>query len=948
MMKRDVTILPFKKRHAVLLRMALAVVLALSCLHSKGEAIDSLYHTYTYSDKAHKANAAHVLTQEVHKKGLISTQIPIKESMSEKEIDAKVHYCMAEYYFDLDDFDISLEMGMKAYEQIDNIKEMGLKSDLMAIIANANFRMGNYDEALKTELAAYQIDKELNDNELISSDLNMLSIIYLAVKQPKPGIHYIEKAIAIERKSQRPNKLASRLGIASELYLLNNEPDKAMEAIEEAYTLDLNDQRSEKAAIRLVQKAAVLEQMSRLDEAQSVLKKALPTLEKNEDLYSVATCYIQMGDIASKKGNNKEAQDYYKKALSLSIKCSAPIIELKAEKGLWKTMCEENPSVALLHLERYAALSDSMHDKIMTARLRLMEGAVFPSELPVDLNGNNRDIRSPLLWSALLLSLMFVVAVGGLFYAWRKTKNALELQHQTQEMRKHFITNITNELQTPLTVIMNAGKELQERHRSNAEVNKQIGNIIVKHGDKMLDLVNQLLDIEKVRIKIERPELKLGDIALFTRLLVENFSEKAQQQQMQLTFSSPIKSLNVVFAPDYIRKIVHKLIANTLKFTPQNGSINVSLEQLEPNLMRLKVADTGKGIPENEINQIFEPFYQSTNGDDAVGTCLELSLINQIVKTMNGTIKVETEHNRGTTFIIDFPVQPVNGADAEPAIESQNYAEQRLLPVPEASQKPLVFIVENNADVGFFIANHLREDYNLRFARDGHEAYLNAQDLVPDLIITNLMMPVMDGKQLIRKLRANPSLNHIPIIAMTTSTAELERMSCIEAGADAVLVKPFNSSELRILAQHLIKQCSALREQFTKKGTSDYSTETTESKMSKEDKKFLNKLIDVIYAQMAKDDIDMDHIAAVLSMSRKQLRSRVMAITGLTPVAYVLQVRLNYAKRMIMSEDTSLTVIAQKCGFQNLSHFSKAFKQQFKVSPMQFRKSIDDNDLNKP
>jgi len=428
---------------------------------------------------------------------------------------------------------------------------------------------------------------------------------------------------------------------------------------------------------------------------------------------------------------------------------------------------------------------------------------------------------------------------------------------------------------------------------------------------------------------------------------VDNFSEKAQQQLIQLSFSSQIKSINVVFAPDYIRKIVHKLIDNALKFTPQNGSINVSLEQLESNVMRLIVADTGKGIPENEISHIFEPLYQGWNGDDAVSTGLQLSLINQIVKTMNGTIKVESELNRGTTFIIDFPVQPGNGADAEPTIESQSYVEQRLLPAPETTQKPLVFIVENNADVGFFIANHLRDNYNLRFAKDGHEAYMNAQDLVPDLIITNLMMPVMDGKQLIRKLRANPSLNHIPIIAMTTSTAELERMSCIEAGADAVLVKPFNSGELRLLAHHLIKQRSALREQFTKKGTSD-TTEVPESKMSKEDKKFLNKLIDVIYAQMAKDDIDMEHIAAVLSLSRKQLRSRVMAITGLTPVAYVLQVRLNYAKRMIMSEDTSLTTIAQKCGFQNLSHFSKAFKQQFKVSPMQFRKSIEENDLNKP
>ena len=946
MINNSITKLSVKKRLSALTRVTLAIILAFSCLNGKGEPIDSLYHIYTQSSHHQKTSTAKVLADEVNKKGLISTQIPISESMSDKEIEAKVHYCMAEHYFDLDNFETSLEMGMKAYELIDEIKEMSFKSDLMAIIANANFRMGNYDEALKAELKAYQIDKELNDNELISSDLNMLSIIYLAVKHPKPGIHYIEKAIAIERKNKQSNKLASRLAIASELYLLNNEPDKALATIEEAYTLDLNDQRSEKAAIRLVQKAAVLEQMSQLDEAQSVLKKALPTLEKNEFLYSVAMCYSQMGDIANKKGNNKEAQGYYKKALSLSIKCSAPIIEQKAERGLWETMREENPTVALLHLERYATLRDSMYNKIMTARLRLLEEAMPPSELPVDLNGNSRGTRSPLLWSALFLGLMFIVAVGGLFYAWRKTKKALALQRQTQVMRNYFITNITNELQTPLSVIMNAGQQLQEKRRVSADENKQIGNIIVKHGDKMLGLVNQLLDIEKVRSQVDQPELKQGDIVMFTRMLVDNFSDSAQQHMIQLSFTSPLRSLNVVFAPNYLRKIVHNLIANAIKFTPVNGSINVHLEQLEPTKLRIIVSDTGKGIPANEINHIFEPFYQGINGDDSVETVLELTLTNQLVKTLNGTIKVDSKPGEGTSFIIDIPVQPSDSSDIDSKETVQNLAVERISSHHDAKQKPLVFIVENNADVGFFIASHLSDKYNLRFARDGHEAYLNAQELVPELIITNLVMPVMDGKQLIKELRANPSLNHIPIIAMTSRMGEQERMSCIEVGADAVLVKPFNSSEMCLLVDHFIQQRSALREQFAKKSTSD-SNDTQMEKISKEDKKFLNKLIDVIYAQMAKDDIDMEHIAAVLSLSRKQLRSRVMEITGLTPVAYVLQVRLNYAKQMIMSEDTSLTTIASKCGFQNLSHFSKAFKNQFKVSPMQFRKSIDNNDLNK-
>ena len=264
-MRIDVKKLSDKKQLTALLRVTVAVVLAFSCLHGKSEPIDSLYQIYTMADKAHKVNAANALAHEVHKKGLTTTQIPISESMSEKEIDARVHYCMAEHYYDLDDFDTSLEMGMKAYELVDNIKEMRLKSDLMGIIADANFRTGNYDEALKAALTAYEIDKDLKDNELISSDLNMFGAIYLAVQPPKPGIHYIEKAIALERKLKRPDRLATRLGLASELYLMNDDLDKAMDAIEEAYKLDTKDGRSERAAIRLVQKGAVLERLSRQD-----------------------------------------------------------------------------------------------------------------------------------------------------------------------------------------------------------------------------------------------------------------------------------------------------------------------------------------------------------------------------------------------------------------------------------------------------------------------------------------------------------------------------------------------------------------------------------------------------------------------------------------------------------------------------------------------------------
>ena len=357
--------------------------------------------------------------------------------------------------------------------------------------------------------------------------------------------------------------------------------------------------------------------------------------------------------------------------------------------------------------------------------------------------------------------------------------------------------------------------------------------------------------------------------------------------------------------------------------------------------MRLIVSDTGNGIPESELESLFEPFTNQNFDDNGVSTGLELSLAYQLVKTIGGDIKVDSGSDRGTTFTITFPVQQIQPQDSIDNRELPQFAEQRIRQTERSRQKPLVFIVENNDDVAFFMANILGEQYELRIARDGREAFRNAQDLAPDVIITNIMMPVMDGKELMRKIRDDAALNHTPIIALTSRRDEQERMSCIQAGADAVLVKPFNSSELKLVIKHFIAQRSNMRELVAK--TSYDSNDQVAASMSKEDKEFINRLISVIHAQMAKEDIDMEHIAAALSLSRKQLRTRVMSITGLTPVAYVLQVRLNYAHRLITTQDLSLTAIANKCGFQNLSHFSKSFKQQFGVSPLQFRKNIIDN-----
>lgn len=913
-----------------------AVALLFTSMPVASHTIDSLYQVFLVADATHKTDAANTVMRHLHEARYCDTLTQFSNKDKLAVVQARTHYQMAEYYFEEELFEDALEAANQAQDWSGDVKNRQFDNDVVRLMANAHLGLGNYDKALEKLLEAYKIDKQVGSDELISIDLNTLAGLYLIVQLPGPGINFIEKAIAIERKLKRADQLAVRLGLGSKLYLMNKQPDKAMIAINEAIAIDEKSGNDEKRAYHLVQKAAVLEEQGQSSQALALLLKALPPLVKSENHYSLALCYNQLAGLYSKASNKQLALSYYKKALEQSIKCGSSKAERTAEYGLWESMRETNPNIAMHHLERYTALNDSLHNNILTTRMRVLEATLLNQEQQEQSSRN----RNFITWAITLLLLMACLMAAGLFYVWRKSKRALALQQQTHQLRSHFLANITHELQTPLTVVMNSGQQLMESPKTSAEERKQLGKMLLSHGQRMLKLVNNLIDIENTRDGAEVPSSKQGDIVMFIHMLVDNFTELANKQRIDLVFLPQMASLFIVFFPDYIRKIVHILIDNAIKYTPAGGKITVTFATAESNKMRITVSDTGKSIPTSELNHIFEPFSQGFNDDDdGVETALELSLVNQLVNKMGGTIAVNSMAGVGTTFTIDLPMRLDDSSFIESKEQVQQFVEHRINGSNDSTQKPMAFVVENNEDVAFFIASHLHNSFNLRFANDGYEAYSNAQDLVPDLIVTSINMPVMGGKELIARLRANAALNHIPIIAMTSSTSDQERIQCIEAGADAVLVKPFNSNELTLLANKLTKQRSSMRNHIVKTRVNDSSAQST---LSKEDKAFINKLIDVVHSQMVKGDVDMEHIAAALSISRKQLRTRVHSITGLMPVAFVLRVRLNYARRMVRNEDTPLTIIAQKCGFQNLSHFSKAFKQQFKISPQQYRKSMDD------
>lgn len=466
---------------------------------------------------------------------------------------------------------------------------------------------------------------------------------------------------------------------------------------------------------------------------------------------------------------------------------------------------------------------------------------------------------------------------------------------------------------------------------------------IIRQGDHLLSLVNQLLNISKVRSSIEEPNWRTGDIVAFIRMIVENFQIFAQQKHLNLIFVPQQTFLQADFVPEYFRKIIHNLLSNALKYTPKGGHVYITTTEENNNLV-IQIADSGKGIDKQDLPHIFETFYQGNNSCMDMGTGVGLSLAKQMVETMGGQITVKSAVGKGTVFFVTLPLKHGASQWEEwiPGEPEKNLTPSVPTPDPASSESgtsgadpATILLVEDNQDVAFYIGGLLKDRYRLLYARDGKEGLEKAAEYMPDLILTDLMMPGMDGFDLCREIRSSIVLNHIPIIIITAKSEDVDKVQGLEAGADAYLLKPFNSDELHVRIAKLLEQRRVLREKYSRALRNNCPGSV---KLLPADQAFMDRLTDIVYSQLSDTALNSDKIAEKMCMSKSQLNRKVRVITGSNTTTYILHVRMEKAKRMLSSNDMPIGDIAMQCGFEDAGYFGRVFKQTFGMTPSQYRK----------
>jgi len=510
---------------------------------------------------------------------------------------------------------------------------------------------------------------------------------------------------------------------------------------------------------------------------------------------------------------------------------------------------------------------------------------------------------------------------------------------------------------------------LEDSLKTGAEtvpVGKNVLQSMLRNTRRLQRLINQLLDISRLEAGSMKLQVGAGPLPEFIRSIAGSFASLAESRQIDFTVSAEGPGGDSWFDPDKIEKILSNLLSNAFKFTPEGGSIAVKLETDVPQgpedkrMAILTVSDTGCGIARDQLNRIFDRFYQVDSSDirDKEGTGIGLALTRELVNLMHGEITVESEPGRGTTFTVTIPVvresfseeeMVIPGteqsdpdgripAEAEPeAIEAVQNAEEMTGAATGKKDKDeyeVILVVEDNADLRHYMRRLLEDKYTVEEAVNGDAGLEKAVEIIPDLVITDIMMPVMDGMEMCKRLKAHPATSHIPVIMLTARADRESMIRGMDAAADDYIVKPFDSELMKARVRNLITQRRELRRSFEKEFLLDPDSQETASPLFH----MLREIMKAFDKHMSEPDFNVEMLGRELNMSRSQLFRKVHAITGETPMELLRLVRMKHAARLLRSGTMNISQVMYSVGLQNTSHFASTFRKYFGVSPSDYGK----------
>ena len=508
--------------------------------------------------------------------------------------------------------------------------------------------------------------------------------------------------------------------------------------------------------------------------------------------------------------------------------------------------------------------------------------------------------------------------------------------HELDRIKIKFFTNVSHEFRTPLTLILTP---LEKILRSSPEgEQKNQFQLIHRNARRLLNLVNQLLDFRKIEVQEIVLNSSEGDIIKFIREVFYSFSDLSEKNNIYFTFQTTVQQIETLFDQDKLEKILFNLLSNAFKFTPVGGAVSVILnvrQHEESRFLEINVKDTGIGIPLEEQEKIFERFFQHDLPNSMLnqGSGIGLSITREFVKIHGGSIHVQSEPGKGSCFTVRLPLTGLKLEVVGQTVESIRPAgvsvDKVINALDQSPKKPVLLLVEDNEDFRFYLKDNLKLQYSIIEARNGKEGLDFALSKMPDLIVSDIMMPEMNGIELCRKIKTDERTSHIPVIMLTARTEDEQKIEGFTCGANDYVTKPFNFEILQSRIGNLISQSVAFQKSFHR----HIDVRPTDVHITSLDEKLIEKAIRIVEENIGEADFSVEKFSREIGMSRVHLYKKLLSLTGKSPIEFIRTIRLQRAAQLLQKSQLSVSEIAYQVGFNNPKYFSKYFKAEFNMLP---------------
>lgn len=537
-----------------------------------------------------------------------------------------------------------------------------------------------------------------------------------------------------------------------------------------------------------------------------------------------------------------------------------------------------------------------------------------------------------LILGALLLARKIVLERERLKYRMAEEQQEAARMHELDNMKIRFFTNISHEFRTPLSLIITPLEKIIKHTEENG-MKGQL-ELIQRNARRLLNLVNQLLDFRKMEVQEIRLHLNEGDIIAYLRELAYSFSDLSEKKHIRLSFSSQVRELKMQYDADKIEKIMFNLLSNAFKFTPEDGQISVDIA-VTGNELEIQVKDTGIGIPLEKQEHIFERFFQHDMPSSMVnpGSGIGLSITREFVKLHGGSISVDSAPEMGSCFSILLPIN----SEAVPILQPTPVQEEIKTTRPRSQpgsttpkgKKPVLLLVEDNEDFRFYLKDNLNLYFHILEAENGMAGWNMLLQTIPDVIVSDVAMPEMDGLELCRKVRSNQRTAHIPVILLTARAAEHEQLEALELGASDYITKPFNFEVLLSRIRNTIAGQASLRKSYEQ----HIAIHPEEIAISSADEQFIQQAMQIVEKNIPNADFSVEELSRALFMSRVSVYKKILALTGKTPIEFIRTMRLQRAAQLLEKSQMTVAEVAYETGFNNPKYFTKYFKAAFNMLP---------------